>query len=81
MGKEPHQVTMSVFKRDLLLTTRFSSHRISISYETSWELVDSSGGTIDSGEGFDNDETIDKAMCVDKNECYTLTIKDDFGDG
>jgi hypothetical protein len=43
--------------------------------------VDSSGNTIDSGEDFDNDETIEKAMCVDKNECYTLTIKDTYGDG
>lgn len=53
-------------------------------YETSWELKDvTSGSVVESrGEGtYGNNAEDDVKLCLNGNNCYTLTIQDSYGDG
>lgn len=56
--------------------------------ETSWELVDSSGSVIYSGDDYDSagssgdmPEPITETWTLNENECYIFTIYDSYGDG
>ncbi|WP_225036504.1 T9SS type A sorting domain-containing protein [Winogradskyella sp. SM1960] len=53
-------------------------------YETSWDLVNSSGVIVDSGVYFDsnNPTSYEEIITIPSfNECYTFTIYDEEGDG
>jgi len=52
--------------------------------ETSWELKnDCSGSTIDSvpAQTYSSESTNHKQICLEKNQKYTFTINDSYGDG
>ena len=63
-------------------TQTFTMNLITDDYanETSWNLVDASGGVVMSGSGYSNNTsyTITEELC---SGCYTLTINDSYGDG
>jgi len=51
--------------------------------ETSWELTTSSGDIVASGGTYEDEadgSTLSIPMCLD-SDCYTLTVKDSYGDG
>ena len=48
--------------------------------ETTWELRDSLGAVIYSGEGYDDNTSYSVEMCV-AEACYTFILYDDYGDG
>jgi trypsin len=49
-------------------------------YETSWEVINSSGSAVVSGSNYDEDESYTKKKCI-PDACYTMTIFDSYGDG
>ena len=52
------------------------------SAETSWDIVDSSGTTIDGDNNLANTMTYTtEPLCLPNDGCYTATIYDTYGDG
>lgn len=49
--------------------------------ETAWTLKDADGVTIDSGGNYANNTTINKAIDLPADGCYTFEITDEEGDG
>jgi len=50
-------------------------------YETTWEVADSNGNKLASGDNYGNDQPYREQECFDDSECYKLTIYDEYGDG
>jgi len=48
--------------------------------ETSWELLNSTGGTVDSGSGYGNYEVVEIDWTLDAG-CYSFHVYDAYGDG
>ncbi|MCH2197342.1 MAG: T9SS type A sorting domain-containing protein [Flavobacteriales bacterium] len=49
--------------------------------EISWDITDSEGNVIASGQGEGNDMISTSTACLNEGECYTLNMYDSFGDG
>ncbi|WP_306641334.1 T9SS type A sorting domain-containing protein [Sanyastnella coralliicola] len=49
--------------------------------EVSWDITDSEGNVIASGQGEGNDMISTSTACLYEGECYTLNMYDSFGDG
>jgi hypothetical protein len=49
-------------------------------YETSWEVINSSGSAVVSGSNYAEDESYTEKKCIPE-ACYTMTIFDSYGDG
>ncbi len=50
-------------------------------YESSWEIVDSSGATVSNATFESNDAEYLTNLCLDRSECYTFTFRDSEEDG
>ncbi|MCH2021131.1 MAG: PKD domain-containing protein [Saprospiraceae bacterium] len=64
---------------EVILTIQFDN----FASETSWDLVDSIGNVIASGNNYtssQNGATLSQTLCL-QTGCYTFTIYDSFGDG
>jgi hypothetical protein len=52
--------------------------------DVSWNLIGGGGVALASGNNYDglNNQNLDiPVVCIPLDECYTFTIKDDYGDG
>lgn len=50
--------------------------------ETTWEITDLDGNIYYSGGPYQNENTqFEELLCLDKEECYIITIYDSYGDG
>ena len=49
--------------------------------DTSWKLLDGRGRTINSGSSYGNGQTIRTLECLLADDCYTLDVRDSYGDG
>ncbi|KAL3938539.1 MAG: hypothetical protein SGBAC_006574 [Bacillariaceae sp.] len=66
------------------LSFQFKLQTDDYGYETSWELKDETSGVIveSRAEGtLGNNADNDVQLCLNKSNCYTLTIGDSYGDG
>jgi trypsin len=52
----------------------------SFGFDTSWEVVNSQGQSVLSGENFEDDRTYNERQCL-PNDSYTLSMYDSYGDG
>ena len=49
--------------------------------DTSWELINSTGTIIASGDGYANATTYYETIEIASSDCYTFTVYDAYGDG
>jgi len=49
--------------------------------DTSWELVNSSGTVVASGDNYSNETVYNEIIDITSADCYTFTVYDAYGDG
>ena len=49
--------------------------------EVSWVVKNSAGNRVVRGSGYDSNQQYTKKKCIPADDCYTLKLKDSYGDG